>query len=286
MAVRMASVHGSAPKKPTRRRRASPRQAGLLDRLRQVERVRGRAAEHRAPEVLEGDELPVREAARHRDHRGAQRLRPVVEAEAAREEAVAVRVLHDVARAHAARPKRPAHHLRPDVEVPARVGDDGRLPGGPGRGVDAHDLVHRHREEAERVRVAEVRLRRERQPPEIVERADPVGSDPGGREPVPVEGHAGRALHERAEALELEPPELGSRQGLDRRRQGAHGRASSRRGPSLRTWRRGRHPALGTDRGARLEPDEALTGPGACVATLDSPAGRANAATDSGRAHA
>ena len=94
-------------------------QAGLLDRLRQVERVGGRAAEHRAAEVLEGDELALREAARHRNDRGPDGLRPVVEAEPACEQAVPVSVLHDVARADAARPERPPHYLGPDVKVAA-----------------------------------------------------------------------------------------------------------------------------------------------------------------------
>ena len=92
-----------------------------------------------------------------------------MEAQAPGEETVAVGILHDVAGTHAAGAERPAHHFRPDVQVPARVRDHGRLASGPGGGVDAHDLVHRHREQPERIGSAEVRLRRERQPAEIVE---------------------------------------------------------------------------------------------------------------------
>ena len=192
------------------------RHTRLLDRLRQVERIGGRAAEHRAAEVLERDELALGEAAGHGDDGGTHRLRAVVEAQAPGEETVAVGVLHDVAGTHAAGPERPAHHFRPDVQVAARVRDHGRLAGGPGGGVDAHDLVHRHREQPERIGVAEVRLRRERQPAEIVERPDVSRPDLGGREALPVERHPGRALEQRAQALHLEPGEVAARQPLDR----------------------------------------------------------------------
>jgi hypothetical protein len=84
--------------------------------------------------------------------------------------------------------------------------------------VDPHDLVHRHREQAERVRIAKVGLRREGQSPEVVERPHPVRRHPGGREPVPVERHPAGVRHQRAQALELKPLQVAAWQRLDPRR--------------------------------------------------------------------
>ena len=52
-----------------------------------------------------------------------------------------------------------------------RVADHGRLAGGAGRGVDAHHLLARHGEHAERIVVAQVRLGGEREFREVGERA-------------------------------------------------------------------------------------------------------------------
>ena len=69
--------------------------------------------------------------------RAAELLRAVVRAEAAGEEAVAVRDVHDVAGAAAGGADRARHHGRPRVDVVARVADDGRLAGRARRRVDA-----------------------------------------------------------------------------------------------------------------------------------------------------
>ena len=56
--------------------------------------------------------------------------------------------------------------------------------------MDAHDVLARHREETERIVIAQVVLARERQPPEVVERADLLGSDARVVEALAVEADA------------------------------------------------------------------------------------------------
>ena len=57
---------------------------------------------------------------------------------------------------------------RPHIDVVLRVADDGRLAGSAARGVDAHDLVLRHCEHAERIGLAQVILDGEREFREVL----------------------------------------------------------------------------------------------------------------------
>ena len=93
-------------------------------------------------------------------------------AQTAGEEAVAVGVLKNVAAVHATGHEGPDHDLAPDVQIRLRVRDYDRLAGGSGRGVEPNDLLHRAGEQAEGVRVAQVRLDREGHLGEIFERPD------------------------------------------------------------------------------------------------------------------
>ena len=68
--------------------------------------------------------------------------------------------------------------LGEEFDVGARVADDGGLAGRARRAMDAHDLLPRHGEEAERIVIAQVGLARERQPAEVVERADLIRLTP------------------------------------------------------------------------------------------------------------
>ena len=85
-----------------------------------------------------------------------------MKAETAREQAVAQRVLEDVAAGEPARDQPARQHVRPELEIGPRVGDDGRLARRAARGVDAHDVARRHREQAEGIMFAQVVLGRER----------------------------------------------------------------------------------------------------------------------------
>ena len=102
--------------------------------------------------------------------RRAERLRAVMRAQPAGEQAVAVGVLNDVARVQAARREAAHHHVCPHANVLLGVGDDDGFAGGAGRGVQAHDVPHRAGKQPERIGVAQIRLHRERQPGDVVQR--------------------------------------------------------------------------------------------------------------------
>ncbi len=204
---RIASLQGSAPKTPTR----SPGEVDihLPGRFDQVQEVARRAADRGNAEVLHDHELALGVAAADRDHGRAQSLGAVVRPQAAGEEAVAVGVLDDVAAMEPARGEGPDHDLRPDVQIGLRVRNHDRLPGRAGRGVEPDDLFHRAGEEPERIGVAQVRLDRERQLRDVLERDDGSGSHSALVQALPEQGNVivGAADH-RLQALQLDGPQL------------------------------------------------------------------------------
>ena len=103
---------------------------------------------------------------------------PLVEAEPAGEEAVAVGVLGNVVGADPGGPEVAGHALGPLVQVFGRVGAGDRLAGGAGRGVHPHDLLHRHRAQAEGVVVPQVVLDGEGKFGHILEALDVFGLTP------------------------------------------------------------------------------------------------------------
>ncbi len=166
---------------------------GLGDVVGDRECVARSAAEDLGAEVLEQLRLARRVAARRRDDRAAEPLRPVVDAETAGEQAVAVGDVDDGARPPSGRGQRAGATVRPRREVGSRVRDDRRLPTGARRGVDPDALLERHLQEPKWIGVPELRLDAEgqlRQPLEL------------DAEPLP-------------QALALEPFELRPRQRLD-----------------------------------------------------------------------
>ena len=140
---------------------------------------------------------------RHDGH--ADALGALVKAEPAREEPVAEGHVEHVAAARPGRRQHARHHLAPDLEVTRCVADDGRLAFRPRRGVDAGDFGELHREEAERVRVAQLALPDERQPCQVLE-----VSDLDAAQPLAVEAHAlDRPAERLAQPLPLQlPPRL------------------------------------------------------------------------------
>ena len=187
--------------------------------LEDVHEVARGAADDAHVEVLEHHDLPVRVPARDRDHRGAERLAAVVGAEPAGEEAVAVGVLDHVVRTDAAGREAPDHDARPDVDVLLRVRHHDRLAGRAARGVQAHDLRERAREEAERVRVAQVRLLGEGQLRDPLQRVDAGGRDAPRVHALPqqLDPLVG-AGHDRLQPSELHVPQLRQRQEVERAR--------------------------------------------------------------------
>ena len=86
-------------------------------------------------------DLPLGHPAGDRDDRAPEPLGAGVGPEAAGEQAVAVGVVHAVARADAGRADRAGDEQRPGVEVVSRRADDRRPTGRAGRGVDPDDLA-------------------------------------------------------------------------------------------------------------------------------------------------
>ena len=125
-------------------------------------RIARGAAEDLGAEILEQLRLARRVPARRRHDGAAEPLGAVVDAETAGEEAVAVRDVHTRARAGSGRRERPRAAVGPGREIAARVGDDRRLAARSRRGVDPHALLERHPQQAERIRVAQLRLDPER----------------------------------------------------------------------------------------------------------------------------
>src|SRR5690242_2111838 len=136
--------------------------------------------------------------------------------ESAGEKAVAVGDVHDALRVRSAARERPGAHLGPDVDVPARVADDGRLALRSARRVNADDVGEWYGEEARRVVLAELRLDHERQPTEVVQRSDVAGRNSCRVQPLLVERNAVvRPPHGPAKPLELELAELRTRHRFD-----------------------------------------------------------------------
>ena len=103
-------------------------------------------------------DLALGHAARHRDRDAAELLGAVVHAEPAGEQPVAVGVVDLHAGPAAARVDAARADVGPGADVEPGVADHGRLAGGAGRRMDAHDLVHRHGEHAVRIVGAQVVL--------------------------------------------------------------------------------------------------------------------------------
>ncbi len=138
-------------------------QAGRIgDMVGDRKRVARGAAEDLGAEILEQLCLARCVPSRRRHDRAAEPLGAVVEAETAGEEAVAVRDVHACAGAGSGRRERPRAAVGPGREIATCVRDDRRLAARSRRGVDTHALLERHLQQAERIRVAQLRLDPER----------------------------------------------------------------------------------------------------------------------------
>jgi hypothetical protein len=115
--------------------------------------------------------LLLRLSAGHRHDGASETFGTVVRAEPAREQAIAVSDVHDVAAPTARRTNRSRHEQCPRVDVLLRVTDDRRLARRTARRVNTHDLLARHSEHAERIVGAQVVFYGEWKLREIIQRA-------------------------------------------------------------------------------------------------------------------
>ena len=98
-----------------------------------------------------------------------------------------------------------------------RIADDRGLAGRAARGVDAHDLLARHREQAERIGVAQVRLGGEREAGQILEVLELVRMRANRLALGTVRSDVVVGVtHRPFQPVELQSPELVGARGLDR----------------------------------------------------------------------
>ena len=149
-AVDIERAAGRAParsRSACRRSRARRRRCRRAGRGREAFRPAPRASRPGAarrtasPRCTSGEvlqqEMMARGVARGDRHDGhADPLRPVVEAEPAREEPIAEGDVEEIAATRARRRQRTGHDLAPEVEIAGGIGGDGRLALGAGRRVD------------------------------------------------------------------------------------------------------------------------------------------------------
>ena len=187
----------------------------LLAHLGQVQGEGGGAAQGVGGKVLDEHDLAAGLAAGDRDDRGPQALDAVMEAQAPGEEAVAVSHVDDVAPVQAGCRQNPGHELAPGVQVPGGVAHGGGLAGGAGRGVDAHHLLHGHREHFKGVIVPDVLLDGERQVVQVGQGAKLLGFEAGFIQALAVEGHqVVDPLHHGLEPAQLQGLKLFPGQGF------------------------------------------------------------------------
>ena len=158
-ASRSASLHGSPPNRPI-----SSRQLGRLDARRRAPPARSRARRRGwTPAPGRRGRAAAAPAARLKPPDTGITVAPIrsaalMEAVAAGEQAVAVGVVDQHPRPHTGGRHAAGHQLGPGVEVGARVAHHRRLAVRAARRVQAHELLARHRQQPERVVVAQVDL--------------------------------------------------------------------------------------------------------------------------------
>ncbi len=159
---RRSSDHISEPSSATRSRSEPRSNRSRARHLEEAQRIGGDGGQHRGPEVAHELQLQGRAAGADRHHHRPDPLGPVVEPEAAGEEAERRRHLHHVPRAHARRHEAARHHRGPLLHVGARVRVDDRVAGGARGHVHAQDAPGLGAGEAERIGVAQLVLGEER----------------------------------------------------------------------------------------------------------------------------
>ena len=99
---------------------------------------------------------------RHRHHDATRALSAVMRAQAASKHAVAISVVQHVAGATTGRTNRTRHQVGPVVDVVGGVADDDGFASGARRSVQAREFLARHRKQAKRIVIAQIRFGHER----------------------------------------------------------------------------------------------------------------------------
>jgi hypothetical protein len=160
-------------------------------------------------------------------------LGPVMRAEAAGKEAVAIGHVHNVPGPRTGGAHGPRDDAGPCVDVPGGVADHGGFAGGAGGGVDARDPLPRDGEHAERVVVAQVLLHGEGEFREVGKVTQVVGVDADDIEGVAVMRDVFVGVPQRpAQAVDLKRRDLVAAGGFDRVERCRVGRQVAHHAPS------------------------------------------------------
>ena len=208
-------------------------QALALELVGDRQHVAGRDHDDVGPEIGDQLHLALGLAAAERHHRQAQLLGAVVRAQPAGEQAVAVAHMHHVAGPRATGADAARHAVRPGVDVVLGVAHHGGLARGAAGGMDAHALLARDGEHAERVAVAQVLLGGEREFRQVGQASAIVRVHTGCVELGAVDGGIRVRVGQRGlQALELQRAQFVDAGFFNRVEcKGVHGAA-----PSSKTW--------------------------------------------------
>ena len=132
-----------------------------------------------APKSWSKVTLALGGTARDRHHGAAEPLRPVMDAEAAREQPITVGVMNDIARQRTCAGKRARHEIGPAFEIFPGIADHGRFAGRAGGGMQAAQILARHGKHAERIIVPKIRFGGEGKAREVSERFECLRTNSG-----------------------------------------------------------------------------------------------------------
>ena len=203
---------GFGPEDADFERRASRVQTKLMILLKDIEHIGGRDHDRLGREILNERHLPLGHPTRHRDRRGPQPFDPVMRAQTAGKEAIAIGIVHDVAGSHARGTQRPRDEIGPVGDVARGISHDGRFARRAGTGMHTYDLLARDREKPEGVVVAQVALVGEGELGEVRQRVKIVGMHPRLVEPLPIHRHVVIGMTQRP----FQPPQLQRANFVDR----------------------------------------------------------------------
>ena len=172
---------------------------------RDADGVARRADEGRGLVVAHDRHLPAQALARRGDHRGADLLGTVMEAEAGRRQVIVEGDLDEVVLGEVGGPQDPGDQGSPDGDVAGRVADDDRLSRGARGRMDPHDVLERHGEHPVGIARPQVLLRREGELRQVAGRLYLLDVHSEAGEALAVEGHVlAGAVEGRLEALYLD----------------------------------------------------------------------------------
>ena len=180
-----------------------------------VEGIGRRRPQDARAEILHQQHLPLGRAAGDRHGGQTEPLGAVVESKPAGEQSVSEGIVEDVAGLGAHAGERTGHQVRPQGEVGRGIADDGRFAGRSRGGVQPHQVLARHREQAEGVIVAQVRFDREREARDVGEGLEIVRAHAGAVELAAIMRNLGMGARDRLlQAAKLQRREIAARHGL------------------------------------------------------------------------